>query len=68
MLIVITVILTRFRIIGACYIWGTDSGVCLKESANIEWRLSNMPFCARRINYPVCVPKTEVSYLQSFIE
>ena len=31
------------------------------------WRIVNMPFCAGSVNYPVCVPKYQVSSLNCYV-
>ena len=45
----------------ACYLHGTDSGICTTLTSNLEWKTKNMPFCASRINYPACIPKPQVN-------
>lgn len=39
-----------------CFIHGTDSGECTIDSTDAKWRQSQMPFCARYIEYPACIP------------
>lgn len=49
--------------VNACYLWGTDSGECVTDSLDLAWKTANIPFCAPRINFPICVPKYQVSLL-----
>lgn len=43
----------------ACNLHGTDSGVCLYEGKDWNWRMINMPFCSGSVAYPVCVPRQQ---------
>eukprot|EP01036_Dinobryon_divergens_P030678 gene30678-39956_t len=42
-----------------CYIWGTDSGYCETQAADLAWRQTYMPFCAEKVQYPACLPKPQ---------
>jgi hypothetical protein len=44
-----------------CYLWGTDSGECTRDSLVPLWRESVMPYCQYSIEFPICVPKTQVT-------
>lgn len=40
----------------ACHIHGTDSGKCTSDTLDESWRQENMPFCAKYVKYPACLP------------
>lgn len=41
----------------ACFIQGTDSGVCSGDPLDKAWRQLNMPFCGAIVQYTACLPK-----------
>lgn len=43
----------------SCYLHGTDSGVCVTDSLDSDWKSVNMPFCGKVVKYPVCIPKSQ---------
>lgn len=45
------------RSLHACYLWGTDSGVCTSLTFDPVWKAENMPFCSGFIDYAACLPK-----------
>ena len=59
-LLLLVLSLSNHKEVAACYLWGTDSGECVTYGVGkkgYNWRKMNLPFCARRVNYPICVPK-----------
>lgn len=60
-LLVVALMILAAKQVWGCYIWGTDSGECAAEGLIPLWRATNMPFCQKAVNYPVCVPKFTVS-------
>ena len=51
------------NIANACYISGSDTGVCSEATIGplgYQYRITNMPFCAKLLPYAVCVPKEQV--------
>lgn len=65
--ICIIVIICNYQIVNSCYIWGTDSGVCDVRGEDKLWRRENMPYCADAVNYPVCLPKPQVTIYFHYI-
>lgn len=59
-LLLCIVILCKFKYssVDACYISGTDSGICSYYGTTNSplWRQQNMPFCAGYVTYPACMP------------
>lgn len=43
----------------ACYIHGTDSGICTILTLDTSWKSINMPYCSGIVNYPACIPKEQ---------
>eukprot|EP01038_Epipyxis_sp_PR26KG_P010542 gene10542-14164_t len=43
----------------SCYIWGTDSGECSKDTLDPLWRETFMPYCSKAVVYPACLPKSQ---------
>lgn len=40
----------------ACFIHGQDSGFCTTQTLDARYRAASMPFCAKYIKYPACLP------------
>lgn len=62
-LVFYTILCSHFQKSHSCYLWGTDSGQCTANSLDSNWRAANMPYCASRISFPVCIPKYQVGWL-----
>lgn len=58
----ILIIILQYSIVFSCYLHGTDSGECIEDTfTSPNYRLQFMPFCAKIVKYPACVPKQQVN-------
>jgi hypothetical protein len=59
--LVLSALLIPFYSVDACYIQGSDTGECTALTLNLAWKEANMPYCGKRVKYPACIPKYQVS-------
>lgn len=56
---IVLFLISLLTFVHSCYIQGTDSGYCSEETLDGQFRVAKMPYCAKFVVYPACLPKLQ---------